>query len=98
LRDRIEAWISSRGKALSGPLSAVTQLLNPTDVVLGGLFPRWILDGLMDEIRLDLYDVQAACRSESPTCASASVVVGEDALSVSAASVSVFRVLSDTDA
>jgi predicted NBD/HSP70 family sugar kinase len=96
VRDRIRRWIRSRGKALSGPLSAVTQLLNPTDVVLGGLFPRWILEGLMDEIRLDLYDVTGRVPIGKPNLRIARVV-GEDALSVSAASVSIFRVLSDTD-
>jgi hypothetical protein len=94
LRDRIETWIRSRGSALSGPLSAVTQLLNPTDMVLAGLFPRWILEGLMGEIRLDLHDVPGRIPIGKPKLRIARIV-GEDALSVSAASVSVFRALSD---
>jgi predicted NBD/HSP70 family sugar kinase len=97
LRARIEDWIRSRGAALSEPLSTVTQLLNPTDIVLGGLFPRWILDGLMEEIRLDLHDVAGRIPIGKPTLRTARVV-GADALSVSAASVSVFRALSDPDA
>ena len=95
-RVRIEEWITSRGSALSQPLSAVTQLLNPTDIVLGGLFPRWILDGLIKEIRLDLYDVAGRVPIGKPNLRTARVF-GADALSVSAASVSVFRALSDTD-
>jgi hypothetical protein len=94
VRDRIETWIRSRGGALSGPLSTVTQLLNPTDLVLAGLFPRWILEGLMGEIRLDLHDVPGRMPIAKPKLRIARIV-GEDALSVSAASVSVFRALSD---
>lgn len=97
LREQIDLWIQSRGAALSRPLSAVTQLLNPTDIVLGGLFPRWILEGLMGQIRLDLYDVEGRFPICKPNLRIARVV-GEDALSVSAASVSVFRALSDSDA
>jgi predicted NBD/HSP70 family sugar kinase len=95
-KDRLDTWIRSRGKALSDPLSAVTQLLNPTDVVLGGLFPEWILEGLMAEVRLDLYDVEGRVPIGKPKLRIARVV-GEDALSISAASVSVFRALSDPD-
>lgn len=97
LRAQIEDWTRSRGAALSQPLSAVTQLLNPTDIVLGGLFPRWILEGLMAEIQLDLYDADGRVPIGKPALRIARVV-GEDALSVSAASVSVFRALSDPKA
>lgn len=49
-------WIESRGATLSLPLSTVVHLLNPAVIILGGLFPRPILEGLARQVRLDLLD------------------------------------------
>ena len=91
---QIEDWIRSRGQALSGPLSIVTQLLNPTDIVLGGLFPNWILEGLISQIRLNLYDVEGRAPIAKPSLRVARVV-GEQSLSVSAASTAFYWALCD---
>jgi len=95
-RAEIDDWIQSRGQALSDPLAILTQLLNPTDIVLGGLFPEWILEGLLSQIRLDLYDVAGRAPIAKPTLRVARVV-GEQALSVTAASAALYRTLCDPD-
>jgi len=95
-RADIDAWIESRGQALSDPLAILTQLFNPTDIVLGGLFPEWILEGLLSQIRLDLYDIPGRAPIAKPTLRVARVV-GEHALSVSAASAALYRKFCDPD-
>ncbi|HMF68620.1 MAG TPA: ROK family transcriptional regulator [Phyllobacterium sp.] len=50
------AWICERGTGLSAPLATVVQLFNPDTIVLGGSFPDVVLNGLIEQIDLDLLD------------------------------------------
>ena len=49
-------WMATRGAVLSLPLSTVVHLLNPAAIIIGGLLPQAILDGLARHVRLDLLD------------------------------------------
>ena len=53
---RIGDWMATRGRGLSDALSAVVQLLNPTDIVIGGMFPRPIIEGLIRHVDLQRFD------------------------------------------
>ena len=50
-------WTTERGKGLSLPLSAVVQLFNPDTILIGGFFPRPILEALMHQIDLGALDI-----------------------------------------
>ncbi|MGV2129455.1 ROK family protein [Agrobacterium vitis] len=50
-------WTVERGKGLSMPLAAVVQLFNPDTILIGGFFPRSVLEGLMDQIDLGALDI-----------------------------------------
>ncbi|MBA8903860.1 ROK family transcriptional regulator [Phyllobacterium sp. P30BS-XVII] len=50
------AWILDRSKNLSMPLAAVTQLFNPDLIILGGFFPREILEEMSKQIDLSVLD------------------------------------------
>ena len=50
-------WTEERGKGLSLPLASVVQLFNPDTVLIGGFFPRQVLNGLMEQIDLGALDI-----------------------------------------
>lgn len=50
-------WIEDRAPRLSKPLSAAVQFFNPDVIVLGGFFPRIILEEIRKRVRLDAFDV-----------------------------------------
>lgn len=90
---RLDEWIASRGAALSGPLSIVVQLLNPTEIVLSGMFPEKVLDGLAAQIELDLYDAPGRVPIGKPQLRRAGRV-GPGSLAVCAGSTSLYRAIS----
>lgn len=79
-------WIASRGQSLSMPLTTVVHLINPTSIVVGGLFPAAILEGLISEVRLDLLDHPGRRPLTKPDLRVATVT-GADAMAVAAASI-----------
>lgn len=92
----LQSWLESRGAALSLPLSTVVHLINPTEIVLGGLFPAEILAGLARHVRLDLLDHPGRRPLTKPDLRVASVS-GPDAMAVAAASVPfVYRLVAET--
>lgn len=50
-------WIEDRAPRLSEPFSAAVQFLNPDAIILGGFFPKVILEEIRNRVRLDVYDV-----------------------------------------
>ncbi|MEL6240583.1 MAG: ROK family transcriptional regulator [Pseudomonadota bacterium] len=89
---RLRDWIQSRGKALSDPLSIVVQFFNPTDVVLSGMFPRPVLEGLLKQIDLTKHDVPGRLPITKPRLRIARNV-GATSLAATAGSTSLFRVM-----
>jgi predicted NBD/HSP70 family sugar kinase len=87
---RLLRWIRSRGKALSKPLSIVVHLINPTAIVVGGTFPRSVLEGLIARIDLGLLDYPGRAPLTKPVLRVASVV-GPDAMAVAAAAVPIAK-------
>ncbi|MEL6169966.1 MAG: ROK family transcriptional regulator [Pseudomonadota bacterium] len=89
---RLLDWIQSRGEVLSDPMSIVVQFFNPTDVVLSGMYPREILEGLADQIDFSRYDVPGRLPIKKPRLRIARNV-GPGSLAATAGSTSLFRVL-----
>ncbi len=89
---RLWTWIESRGKALSDPLSIVVQFFNPTDVVLSGMFPRPVLEGLLGQIDLTRYDAPGRVPITKPRLRIGRNV-GATSLAATAGSTSLFRVM-----
>lgn len=85
-------WVAERGSALSEPLSLVVQLLNPTQIVFCGAFPRTVLQGLIERVSLDRYDVPNRRPIEKPRLRVADTV-GPDALAVTATQVPFYHLL-----
>ncbi|WP_126908232.1 ROK family transcriptional regulator [Rhizobium chutanense] len=54
---RLLDWIDDRGEKLSKPLATVVQLFNPDAIVVGGFFPREILERLCARVDLGALDV-----------------------------------------
>lgn len=90
---RLSDWIASRGTALSEPLSIVAQLLNPTEVVLSGLFPEPVLQGLAAKVDLGRYDTPGRLPIAKPRLRTARTV-GPGALAASAGAASLYRAIS----
>lgn len=89
---RLQHWIETRGAVLSDPLSIAVQYFNPTDIVLSGMFPRAVLEGLAEQIDLARYDSPGRLPIRKPKLRIARNV-GAGSLAVTAASTSLFRVL-----
>jgi predicted NBD/HSP70 family sugar kinase len=51
-------WICERGKLLSSPLASVVQLINPDTIILGGFFPREILELMLAQADLGILDTE----------------------------------------
>ncbi|MBB3238031.1 ROK family transcriptional regulator [Phyllobacterium endophyticum] len=51
-------WICERGRLLSSPLASVVQLINPDTIILGGFFPREILELMLAQIDLGILDTE----------------------------------------
>ncbi len=66
---RLLAWIDDRGKKLSRPLATVVQLFNPDAIVVGGFFPRKVLERLCERIDLGALDVAGRRPLTRPTLA-----------------------------
>ncbi|SCY90992.1 ROK family transcriptional regulator [Rhizobium sp. NFACC06-2] len=54
---KLSTWIEDRGARMSQPLSASVQFFNPDAILIGGFFPRAILEAICANISLDVYDV-----------------------------------------
>lgn len=63
----LSAWIKDRGTRMSEPLSASVQFFNPDAILIGGFFPRAILEAICTNIRLDVYDVAGRRPLTRPT-------------------------------
>lgn len=62
-------WIDDRGERLSKPLATVVQLFNPDAIVVGGFFPREVLERLCTRIDLGALDVAGRRPLTRPTLA-----------------------------
>ena len=88
----VAAWAAARGKGLSEALSTVVQLFNPSDIVIGGILPRILIDRLIPEIDLHRFDHPGRRPLPKPRLRSAHTV-GRDANAVAAGMASVHGVL-----
>ncbi len=93
---RLSGWIASRGAALSEPLSIVAQLLNPTEIVLSGLFPEPVLRGLAANVDLSQFDTPGRLPIAKPRLRTARTV-GPGALAASAGAASLYRAICAPD-
>lgn len=89
---RLQSWIQSRGQALSDPLSIAVQFFNPTDVVLSGMFPRPVLEGLLEHVDLTKYDMPGRFPITKPRLRIARHV-GATSHAATAGSTSLFRAM-----
>ncbi|WP_375337331.1 ROK family protein [Rhizobium lentis] len=64
---RLIDWIDDRGERLSKPLATVVQLFNADAIVVGGFFPRAILERLCARIDLGALDVAGRRPLTRPT-------------------------------
>ncbi len=83
-------WIKSRGAKLSEPLSAVVHLFNPSAIVVSGLFPQNVIEGLIEHIDLGVYDLPGRVELAKPALRVGSLV-GPDSMAISAAAVPMYR-------
>ena len=88
----VAEWAVARGEGLSDALSTVVQLFNPSDIVIGGILPRKIIDSLIPHIDLHRFDFPGRSRLPKPRLRSAETV-GRDADAVAAGMASIHRVL-----
>lgn len=86
------AWIADRAPRLSQPFSAVTQLINPNKIIIGGNFPRAILRDIAGRIALDLYDAPNRKILAKPQIDIAETI-GEKARAIAAAALPIARFL-----
>jgi predicted NBD/HSP70 family sugar kinase len=91
---RLLRWVQSRGKALSKPLSIVVHLINPTAIVVGGTFPRSVLEALIAKVDLGRLDYPGRAPLTKPVLRVASVA-GPDAMAVAAAAVPIAKRLTE---
>lgn len=89
---RVAEWTADRGTGLSDALSTVVQLFNPSDIVIGGILPRKIIDRLIEHIDLHRFDFPGRSELPKPRLRSARTV-GRDADAVAAAMASIHGVL-----
>ena len=89
---RLCEWIEARGDQISGPLSIVVQLFNPTAIVVGGIFPRPIYEALLARVDLGRLDHPGRLPLPKPALQVASVV-GPDAMAVTSAAIPIARLL-----
>ena len=88
----VAEWAVSRGKGLSDALSIVVQLFNPSDIVIGGILPRNIIDNLIPHIDLCRFDHPGRSELPKPRLRSARTV-GRDADAIAAGMASIHGVL-----
>ena len=67
-------WIDDRAARLSMPLSAVVQLINPDQIVLGGFLPKSVLDRMIDRIDVGMLDFATRRPMTRPTIRSTDLV------------------------
>lgn len=85
-------WIADRASHLSQPFSAVTQLINPNKIIIGGNFPREILQDLADRVSLSFYDLPNRKSLTKPQIEIAETI-GEKARAITAAALPIARFL-----
>lgn len=85
-------WIADRASHLSQPFSAVTQLINPNKIIIGGNFPREILLNIADHVSLNIYDLPNRKSLTKPQIEIAETI-GEKARAIAAAALPVARFL-----
>ena len=90
---RVADWMASRGRGMSEALSAVVQLLNPTDIVIGGMLPRPLIEGLIRHVDLQRFDHPGRSPVAKPRLRAAKTV-GSSADAVAAAMTSLYWSLS----
>ena len=83
-------WIRTRGAMLSEPLSAVVHLFNPSAIVVSGLFTQNVIDGLISNIDLGVYDLPGRVELAKPDLRPGTVV-GPDSMAISAAAVPIYQ-------
>lgn len=89
--DRLFKWIDDRGKKLSGPLSAVGQLFNPHQIVIGGNLTSSIIGALIDRVDLSYYDTEGRLPIIKPEICT-SDILGEHSRAVAAAAIPIMKI------
>lgn len=86
----MQKWIETRGARLSEPLSAVVHLFNPSAIVVSGMFPRNVIQGLIEQIDLGVYDLPDRVELAKPALRVGSLV-GPESMAISAAAVPIYH-------
>lgn len=78
------AWLDDRGSGLSVPLATVVQLFNPDTIIIGGFFPREVLEHLRSRVNLDVLDTPGRRPLNKPPI-SLTEITGPEGLAAAAA-------------
>ncbi len=86
----LREWIETRGAQLSRPLSAVVHLFNPSAIVVSGMFPKNVIEKLITQIDLGIYDLPDRVELAKPALR-VGTLVGADSMAISAAAVPIYN-------